>query len=272
MTTAIWAACFFFSLVFGLCLGSFATALTWRLPRGISIVCEKKSGKEKRAAVSRCTQCKNQLTLPDLIPLFSWLFTRGKCRYCKKPVSAHYPLIELATAGLCGAAFLTFGLSASTILLMAAAPVLVSLIAIDLEHYIIPDELNIALAALAGAGLGMRAWQQPDFILIREMLLTSLAGGTIAFALFFLLRFSFMKIIKREALGFGDVKLFGVMGLWLQIGSFPAFMILSGASGVLLSLLWKPLTGSREFPFGPSLVLAFIICLFMGQGLFIQRD
>lgn len=268
----LWAAHLFFAFVFGLCLGSFATALAWRLPRGISIVSEKKSKdiNKKQAAVSRCTHCKSELTLADLIPLFSWLFNLGKCRHCKKPVSPCYPLIELATAGLCVTAYLVFGATAQALVVMAAAPVLVSLIAIDLEHYIIPDELNVALAALAAAGIGLDAWAQPEFSRIKDMVLAALTGGAVAFVMFFLLRFTFMKIMKREAMGFGDVKLFGVMGLWLQVSSFPAFLIISGASGVLLSLLWKPLTGSAEFPFGPSLVLAFIICLFTGQGLFLD--
>lgn len=266
----LWATYLVSAFIFGLCLGSFATAMAWRLPRDISIISEKPGkGKKKQAAVSRCTHCKTELTLADLVPLFSWLFNLGKCRHCKKPVSPRYPLIELATAGLCVTAYLVFGPTAKALLVMAAAPVLVSLIAIDLEHYIIPDELNIALAVLAAAGLSLEAVAQPDISYVQEIGFASLGNGAVAFAMFFLLRFMFMKIMGREALGFGDVKLFGVMGLWLKVASFPAFLIIAGASGVLLSLLWKPLTGSAEFPFGPSLVLAFIICLFTNQSLFL---
>jgi leader peptidase (prepilin peptidase)/N-methyltransferase len=231
----------------GLCLGSFATALAHRLPRGISMVTK---------AHSACPACGHDLGLRDLVPVFSWLLLQGKCRYCAAPVGSRYPLIECATVMLCLAFYFAYGFTPQAFALFALAPVLAAMIAIDLAHKIIPDSLNLAVLAL---GIAAFALGRPD----AAGLLAALEGAALYAGAAWMLRFVFFKILKREPMGLGDVKFFGAAGFWLGLDPDAAalFMILSGASGIVLALVWRRATGDREFPFGPALVLAFAALL-----------
>jgi leader peptidase (prepilin peptidase) / N-methyltransferase len=232
----------------GLVLGSFATALSYRLPRGISMWTKARSA---------CTSCGRDLEIPDLVPLFSWLFLKGQCRRCRAPIGLRYPLIETATLALCLGFYCIYGLSAQGLALFALAPVLVAIVDIDLHHKIIPDSLNLAVLLL-----GFSAWfLGADGIEGAE----TTFGGMIVYAAFaFLLRKAFALALKREPMGLGDVKFFGAAGFWLTFdaGTAAQFMMLSGAFGVALALLWRRVTGEDEFPFGPALVLAFTVLLF----------
>lgn len=230
------------TVVLGLCLGSFATALSYRLPRGISMTAK---------AHSACPSCGNDLGVRDLVPLFSWLLRGGRCRFCEAKISRRYPLIELGTLLLCLAFYAVYGFTPQGFVLFALAPVLAAIVAIDLEHGIIPDKLNLAVL-----GLGVLA-----FLLgpsgVEEAGLT--VGGMLAYAgAAWLLRRVFMAVMKREPMGLGDVKFFGAAGFWLSLDAeaAAAFMLISGVSGIALGVLWKRLSGHEEFPFGPALVLA----------------
>lgn len=236
--------------VLGLCLGSFATALSYRLPRGISMI---------GRARSACPACERALGIPDLVPLFSWLLLKGRCRHCRAKIGWRYPLIELSTLALCLAFAAAYGFTPQTLALLALAPVLTSLIDIDLHHKIIPDVLNLSVLLLGVAAFCLGA---PS----AEGLLNA-AGGMLAYgAGAALLRFLFMKITKRDPLGWGDIKFFGAAGFWLglDINAATLFLVLSGTFGIGLALGWKKKTGEREFPFGPALALALtalILCL-----------
>lgn len=207
-------------------------------------------------AHSACPSCGNDLGLRDLVPLFSWLLRRGRCRFCEARIGKRYPLIELGTLALCLAFYAVYGFTAQGFVLFALAPVLAAIVAIDLEHGIIPDRLNLAvlclgvLAFLLGApgveGAGMTV------------------GGMLAYAgAAWLLRRVFMAVMKREPMGLGDVKFFGAAGFWLALDAetTAAFMFISGVSGIVLGLLWRRLSGREEFPFGPALALALAVMI-----------
>ncbi|MBU6476255.1 MAG: A24 family peptidase, partial [Alphaproteobacteria bacterium] len=132
----------------GLVLGSFATALSYRLPQNISIVTK---------ARSQCPSCRHALGAADLVPLFSWIFLKGKCRHCGARIGLRYPLIELATLFLCLLFFAIYGLRPETAAVFALAPVLVAIIDIDLWHRIIPDSLHVAVFLTGVAALGAGA-------------------------------------------------------------------------------------------------------------------
>lgn len=248
------------SVLFGLCLGSFATALAWRLPRGQSMVAKTRSA---------CPSCNKDLSALDLVPVFSWLFLRGRCRRCKAPIGWQYPLIELATVFLCVAIYLRFGFSLQTVFLFALAPVMTAMTDIDFRFKIIPDELNIAVFVTGLLVLG--ASMDPDFIIDHggQGLLGSLLYGLGALAL----RAGAQVFLKREAMGLGDVKFFFAAGFWLgpSLETLAWFMILAGGSGVVLALLWRKLAKEAEFPFGPSLIAAFLAILFILPPLFITH-
>lgn len=243
------------TVLFGLCLGSFATALAWRLPRGISMI---------RRVHSACTRCGHDLSARDLVPVFSYLFMRGRCRYCEAPIGFRYPAIEIATMALCLAFFARFGLTVESAGLMLLSPALVALVDIDFRYKIIPDSLNIWIflcGLLTMAAASATAADAGRFL--GEALTTGLGGALLYGLGAWALRQVFMVLMRREALGLGDVKFFAAAGVWLglEVEMLAAFLMLSGFAGVGLALLWRRLTGDAVFPFGPALVLAFVVSL-----------
>jgi leader peptidase (prepilin peptidase)/N-methyltransferase len=238
-----------------LCLGSFATALSYRLPRGISIVTKLRSS---------CPHCGHDLGLADLVPVFSYLFLRGKCRHCSRAIGTHYLLIELSTVALAMLFYLQYGFSPAGVLFMALSAVLVSIIAIDLAFKIIPDGLNatvLAIGVVLLAAYGLTASNPPEFIIKHG---ASALGGVLLYGGgSWLLRLLAGGWLGREAMGLGDVKFFAAAGFILTADPmvFAWFLMLSGFAGIGLALLWRRLHGGREFPFGPAIVVAFIAIL-----------
>lgn len=244
----------------GLVLGSFATALAYRIPRGISIF---------KKARSSCTSCGRNLTAADLVPLFSWIGLRGRCRGCGAKIGWQYPLIELGTLVLCLAFYLRFGFQAPQVFFFfALAPLVAAVIAIDLEFKIIPDSLNLAMLG-AGAGmLAANAFQSPDAI----GFITSRGGEGLAAAVLYVavslgLRQAVMIWRKKDALGWGDVKFFAVAGFWLGLNPDSAayLMLVAGLAGIFLAIVWQKIRKEAEFPFGPAILLAFTAML-LWQG------
>lgn len=253
----------FVTIPLGLCLGSFATAMISRIPEGKSWVAS--SSKVERSA---CLHCGQTLSALDLVPLFSWLFLRGKCRHCGHAIGWRYPVIECATMLLCLAVYGAWGFSAAGIVLMLAAPFVMAMLVIDLEHLILPDQLQVIMAALGAIFILFQ--DETSFSLGNTLEMYGYAFG--AAALYFLLAYGLAKggvfFLKREALGMGDVKFFAVAGLWLGFTALPAFLLLAGAGGVLLGLIWQFVVKQKLFPFGPALLLAFLLLLLTRGPLF----
>jgi len=240
----------------GLVFGSFATALAWRLPRGHSMV------KRVRSA---CPSCDHPLGIPDLVPVFSWLFLRGRCRHCGAPIGWQYPAIELATLALCLGLFWRFGFSPALLAAYALAPVVVAIADIDIRYKIIPDVLNLSVAGTGAAALLLEARgaaDPPDFIVSAGG--HALLGAALYAATALLLRAVMMWRMKREPLGLGDVKFFAAAGIWLgaSLETLSHFMMLAGFLGVAFALGWRKWRGEAMFPFGPALLAAFVILLF----------
>lgn len=235
----------------GLCLGSFATAMIARIPQGRSWIASR-----TKAERSACPHCDHQLSALDLVPLLSWLLLRGRCRYCRKPIGWRYPATECLTLLLCVAVYGAWGWTGQGIVLLVAVPFLVSMLVIDLDHMILPDQLQVILFML---GLVFVFFTGPASVIY----LSALLGALVYFVLAYVLAKGGAFIFRREALGMGDVKFFAVAGLWLGGWSLPAFMMLSGAGGVLLGLGWKFVVKTPRFPFGPALIFAFFVLLLL---------
>lgn len=227
---------FVIAAVLGLLLGSFASLAAHRLPRGETLTTGR----------SHCPQCGHALGMADLVPLFSYVWSRGKCRHCHAAIPARYPLIEIGAALLCVLAVAVAGPGLQAALLGLLAVGLVILTAVDLEHQIIPDGVSLALAAL---GLGYQALtgNSPQAWALAG------AGALAGFTIAWLLRFVFLRLKGREALGFGDVKFFAVAGLWTGIMGLADFMLISGLAGILFAAVWRWRGGDAVFPFGPAL-------------------
>jgi len=246
----------------GLVLGSFATALAHRLPRGIPVA---------GAVRSRCPCCSAALSAADLVPLLSWVFLRGKCRHCGASIGWQYPATELATLALCLFFYPVYGLRVETAAVYALAPVFTALAAIDLRHKIIPDVLNAAVAAVAVIAAFVAALAAVDPLQTFGTSFLSIIAAAAAYGLgAAALRAGMMRALRREPMGLGDVKFFAAAGGWLGIdpGALALFLLVSGIIGVAAALAMKKANGDAETPFGLSLVVALAVCLFFYPPVF----
>ncbi len=232
----------------GLLLGSFASALTFRIPNAVPWW---------GRARSQCSHCKNTLTPYDLIPLFSWLLQGGKCRHCKTAISPQYPIIEMLSLLACLAIFSVHGLSVETFFMVMLVPFLLALFFIDLKYKILPDQLNLIAFSIGVVFVATKASLNADYAMLSPHMI-----GAAVFSIGMWLIGKIMSLaLKKEALGFGDVKFFAVAGLWLGISGLAPFLLLSGVFGVVLGGLWQGVKKEKTFPFGPALIAAFFTLL-----------
>jgi leader peptidase (prepilin peptidase) / N-methyltransferase len=236
-----------FAAFAGLLVGSFLNVVALRMPRGVSFV----------SGSSHCMSCENPVKPWDNIPLFSWLLLRGRCRSCGTGIAARYPLVEAGTAAL---AAVTVAVhhddTAQMVLGLVLIAFLVPMALIDLEHRIIPNKLTgpAAIAAIV-IGLALDPGGEP------ERLIAGAAGGG-----FFLLA----ALAAPGGMGMGDVKLAGVMGIYL--GSAVAAAMLSGflagsVVGILIILREGADARKKGIPFGPFLAFGGLIGLYWGPEL-----
>lgn len=240
----------------GLVLGSFATALIYRVPKKLPWGAER----------SACPECKTNLGALDLIPVLSWCLSGGKCRHCSNKISSRYPLTEIVSGILCLLIYLVYGLNISSLFLIACVPFLIALCVIDLKHMILPNQLVFILMAVGGARLGYLFYSGDNFQ-TAELLTVYIAGAFAYGFISWFLGFVLTKVLKRNSLGFGDVKFFMVAGLWLGLNALPYFMILSGTLAIAFALGWRMAFKQDVFPFGPALILSFYSLLLL-QGSF----
>jgi leader peptidase (prepilin peptidase)/N-methyltransferase len=251
--------------LFGLAIGSFLNVVIWRLPRGESLA----------HPPSACPKCGHEIRKRDNIPVLSWLILRGRCRDCGAPISPRYPLVEAGTALFFGLVVLDFltrapdqpqasaALWALPAFLYLAA-VSVALAAIDIDLRRLPDRIvlpsivvGIVLLALATFGAG--DW---------GLLVRALVGGAVLFAFYFALVLAYPR-----GMGFGDVKLAALLGLYLGwtgwdaliVGAFAAFLI-GGVFAIVLVLV-KRANGKTAIPFGPWMLLGAWVGIFLGSDI-----
>mgnify|MGYP001605811279 FL=1 len=218
--------------IFGLIIGSFISALTYRIPRNLDFI----KGR------SFCDSCKKNLFWYDNIPLFSYLFYLGKSRCCNKKISIRYPLIELTSAFGFVVLYL-FSLSPIYYILYTIS---IAILVIDLEHQIIPDELS---------------W----FILLLGLINFSFQNVFSGF-LFASVLLSLHLVTKGRGMGLGDVKLAIPLGLWLGLEKglnwLMTSFILGGIVASILLLLGKAKMKTK-IAFGPFLIVGFWIIIFL---------
>jgi leader peptidase (prepilin peptidase)/N-methyltransferase len=238
MPPGFWAVVF---AIYGLLTGSLAGALSYRLPRRQKVVFDR----------SRCPHCQTTLTARDLVPVFAWLLSKGRCRHCGASVSQRYLWIELAvTALFLLAFFFSSNLWAGACLAYLGAGLVVLFVA-DLETRTLPDPMQISLALLA---VPWRYVTDGDWTGMA-------AGGGVGLALGLALRGLYFLLKRRHGLGMGDVKFMGVAGLWLGLEGLAPFLFASGILGVVFGLAWRFWKGSKVFPFGPALTVSLFLTL-----------
>lgn len=262
--------------VLGLILGSFVNALVWRLREqaGLEGKTSKSALKRRRALSitkgrSMCPQCGHELAAKDLVPVFSWLWLKGKCRYCQKPISWQYPVVELITAVLFVVAYVSWPLALTGVGLLQFIFCLifivffVALAVYDLKWLELPDRLVFPLIGLAAVETAAVAVWEHSFSLLWQPVL----AAAIIFGLFWLL----FQASKGAWIGGGDVKLALALGL-IAASPLRAFLVIFFASllGTLASipLLAKGQKGLQaHIPFGPFLLAATLLVLLWGSTL-----
>jgi len=237
----------FVLILIGLIIGSFINALIYRVPRSLGM-----NGR------SMCPSCKATIAWYDLIPLFSFLFLRGRCRKCRKTISLTYPLVELLTAFCFWQIGRSIDLTFNNTIFLSYSLLLVSifiaLLFIDLKHYILPDEFIITGFTASAAFL----------LTFHQDWKTKIAGLILWGGLFWALH-----LIKGgKYLGFGDVKLAGLIGIAFGLieGLFVIyFAVIAGTiAGLILMIMGRGGLKSR-LPFGSFLAGASIIFLLFGK-------
>ncbi len=243
----------FLIFIIGLFFGSFLGVISDRLPLGKGIVTGR----------SKCDFCKKELGVLDLIPLFSFAFLKGKCRYCHRKLPLFYPAIEFVTALLFAytAYFLNFNLGAQFFFYLFIISIFTIVFFADLKHGIIPD-----VVILTGAAVTLL------YLLFTGKVIIFLLSAFSAFFFFVFVSAIFYFLTKKIGLGGGDIKLSFLLGLVLgPVGTAVSLYVafLTGALMSIILILWrKKKFQTDSLPFGPFLIIGALIGLFFGNIIF----
>ncbi len=233
--------------VLGLVIGSFLNVVIWRLPRGESLV----------SPTSHCPGCDEPIKPWHNVPVISWLALRGRCAHCREPISPRYPLVEVLTGALAAGCVVAYGADRDVWLPLLLVLALVPIAFIDLDHRIIPNVITgpAAIAAIAVAAA------IDSGSLVERLIAGAAAGG------FFLVA----ALAYPAGMGMGDVKLAGVLGLYLGRAVAPAvaLALLFGVvvGGMIMARVGVQAGRKTAVPFGPFLASGGVIALFAGDAI-----
>jgi leader peptidase (prepilin peptidase) / N-methyltransferase len=238
----------------GVAIGSFLNVVIWRVPRGESVI----------HPPSHCPTCDAPIKPRDNVPVVSWLLLRGRCRNCGSRISARYPLVELSTGVLFVAFGIRFGIHADLPAYLYIGAVGIALAMIDIDLLRLPDALTLPSYPIGLALLGLAAWvDHAPHAFVRAIL------GMAALAAFY----GVVWLLYPAGMGLGDVKLAGVVGLYLAwlgwgqllVGAFAAFAV-----GAVVSIAIVGLRGGgrkTRVPFGPFMLIGLLIGIYAGHSL-----
>ena len=246
-----------FVFAFGACIGSFLNVVIYRLPAGLSLI----------HPPSRCPNCTHRLGNTENVPILGWLWLRGRCRWCRAPISIRYPLVEAATGVLFCFVFWQFQFSWFTLGYWVFVSWLIALSMIDVDTMTLPGVLTKSGLVVGLIFQGIIGWQLAR---TPEYLITGIGSAVLGIWLFDLIGISGTLILGQQALGGGDAKLAAMLGAWLGwkyllVTSFLACAVGTLFGGGAMVLGW--LDRRHPFPFGPFLALGGILSLFWGEAI-----
>ena len=241
---------YFLAALLGLVLGSALNCLSYRIAHG-----QKWSGKSR----SVCPVCGHVLGAKDLVPLFSYLFLKGKCRYCGTKISPRYPLTEAMLAVCYMSILARFGLTLDALSWAVFCSCLFCLSLVDLETRMIPDRFLVIPAVfrilqllLEGGLKGLLSGIWPGLAM----------GGAVL-----VLTLIMDKILKKETMGGGDIKLLAVVGMFLPFSQCLLMLILACVVGILMAAILMKAKPDAAFPFGPAISLSAWITMLAGEAI-----
>ena len=236
--------------LFGLAIGSFLNVLIYRLPRKIPFILNR----------SICPNCQEPLKWYHNIPVFAYIFLKGKCGLCKSSISWRYPLVELLNALFYLYFYWQFGLGYKFIIFAFLASSLLAIFFIDIDFQIIPDAIT-----LPGMVFGLALSWMPGGIGIIDSLIGLLVGG----GSLYLMAILGDLIFKKESMGGGDIKMTAMLGTFLGWQQMLFIFICSSVIGLIVSLVImafsKKIRQTRMVPFGPFLAVAAAVSMLYGR-------
>lgn len=242
----------------GAAVGSFLNVVIYRLPAGLSVL----------HPPSRCPRCHTRLKPYDNVPVFGWLWLRGRCRYCQAPIAVRYPLIEAFVGVLFLVTFWHFGLSWYTPGFWLLLSWLVALALIDLDTLTLPNALTqsgLVVGLLVQAGWGLTQAGGEGAI---QQAISGLIGAVLGIWLFEIITLVASLGLGQTAMGGGDAKLAAMLGAWLGwqgvlLSGFLACLVgaIVGGGGIALKLISR----RQPIPFGPFLAVGAVITVFWGE-------
>lgn len=262
--------------LFGLAIGSFLNVAIYRLPvmldRRWHSQCQELTNPDQspqRASErfdlvipgSRCPHCGHAITALENIPVLSYLWLKGKCSACRKPISWRYPLVELLTGCISAVVAWRFGFGMAAIAGLALTWCLIALTFIDFDRQLLPDDITLPLLWL---GLMLNIFAV--FIPLSSAVIGAAAGYTSLWLVYQL----FKLMTGKEGMGYGDFKLFATLGAWLGWQSLPLIILLASLVGAVVGIAFILFFGHDRrvpIPFGPFLCVAGWIALMWGDTL-----
>lgn len=261
------------AFVIGTVFGSFINCMAWRIVHKESVIHGR----------SHCAVCGHELSAADLVPVFSYIFLKGKCRYCGEKISPRYMAAELVAGTAFLACFLKWGLGIDTARWMAMSAVLLGLSLVDLDIYEIPDRFILAAMAVwivtmpfshewdvhEGAAVYFPA--EPGFIagissgILRNIVRAVAHGGIGAVVIsggMLIVSLIFDRVTGKESLGGGDIKLFFSAGLYLGTMNGLLCVIVSCVLGLIIAAVRR----KKRIPFGPEISASIFLCAMFGQN------
>ena len=261
------------ALILGLVIGSFLNVCILRIPQEVPITVPR----------SHCPHCKKLIRWYDNVPVLSYLILGGRCRRCKKKISARYPLIEAVSGLISVLLYLKFGLGVEWVLFFGFSAALLVLAFIDLDHRILPDVITlngmwlgvlssvylaqpippIVLGIVRVAGLEVT---NPRILALVGSLLGVVAGGGLLWGV----GEAFKRLRGIEGMGFGDVKMMAMVGAFLGAPMALFTIMLGSILGSVIGLVFMGFTGKSrdyELPFGTFLGIAGIVVVLYGENL-----
>lgn len=229
--------------IYGIVFGSFFNVVGLRVPKKQSIV----------SPPSHCTSCHRKLGVLDLIPVFSYLLLKGKCRGCGSKISPVYPFMEFVTGGLFALSFYMLGFTAELIVALLFVSLLVIITVSDIAYMIIPNKVLLPFAVVL---FGLR------LVIPLEIWWDSILGAVVGFLILYLI-----AVVSKGGMGGGDIKLFFVIGLVLGTTNTLVTLFLAALIGSIAGMIILKRSGQgRKTPvaFGPSIALAAVIAYFWG--------
>jgi leader peptidase (prepilin peptidase)/N-methyltransferase len=261
-----------FVFIFGLIIGSFLNVCIRRIPSGASIV----------KPASSCPNCHTPIKPYDNIPVLSYLLLRGKCRVCRKPISAFYPVVELITGLLFLGCYRAFGISPEMLKWAAFSALMIVLVFTDLRERLLPDAVNYTGLAIGlaislfttpvdGSALWLsnRIFDMPPpapALSLADAVLGAVAGG----GLLWVVSEVYFRVRGREGMGLGDVKMMMMAGAFLGPKRTVLTILVGSLLGALLGIVFivaRRKTSDYELPFGTFLGAAALLVVFFGTPL-----